>query len=215
MMKTLLRKLCLPLLVFFIGLFSITAIAAPSENDDPQAVLKQVTDNMIQELDANKERVQTDNQFLYSLVDKILLPHADFQEMSKKVLATAWSQATPDQRERFQKEFGQLVVRTYATAFRSYKNQKVVFIDERYSPSDPNRVEIKSVIKQSGTADVPVNYRLIKEPSGEWKVYDLNVDGISLVSNFREQFAPNIRRDGLDAVIADIAAKNKGHVVGN
>ena len=186
-------------------LLPVAAMAASA----PQQMLQTVSDQMIAELVANRAKVKTDPNYIVDLVDRMLVPHVDFDEMSKRVLATHRREATPAQRERFKVEFSKLVVRTYSTAFRQYTDQKVEFFGERAAEGDANRVEIKSLIKQDGGQQpIPVNYRLINK-NGEWKVYDLNVDGVSLVSNFREQFSSSINNQGLDTVINDIAARNK------
>jgi len=175
----------------------------------PQQMLQTVSDQMIEQLVANRSKVQANPNYIVNLVDKLLVPHIDFEEMSKRVLAVHWRDATPEQRARFQQEFSKLVVRTYSTAFREYSDQKIQFFDERAAQDDPTRVEIKSLIEQdNGQKAIPVNYRLINK-GGDWKVYDLNVDGVSLVSNFREQFSAQINNQGLDALIADIAQRNQ------
>jgi len=176
---------------------------------EPQDMLEKVSDQMISELVANRDKVKQDPQYIINVINMLLVPHFDFDEMSKRVLAVQWRSATDDQKQRFEKEFTQLVVRTYATAFRSYSDEKVQFVSQRTAEGDPNRVEVKCLIKQTnGQQPIPVNYRLINK-NNIWKVYDLTVDNVSLISNFRDQFSASINNQGLDAVIADIAKRNQ------
>lgn len=176
-------------------------------DSEPMAMLREVTNSMIQRLTADKVKVQEDPEYVFKLADELLVPKADFNEMSKRVLAVYWRKATPKQRADFATEFQNLVVHTYATAFRSYKDEQVEVTGERYGRQNKNLVEVNTKIKQTEGPDIVVNYRMIKREQG-WKVYDMNVEGVSLVSSFRSQFADKLRRDGIDAVIADLKTKN-------
>ena len=180
---------------------------AMADDSSPQAMLRQVTDSMIARLNADKERIKIEPGHVFRLVEEILVPNADFKEMSKRVLAIYWRRATPTQRLAFTEQFKILVIHTYATAFRRYKDEQVVITGQRTGRSNKNLVEVKSKIKQTEGPDIEVNYRMIKRASG-WKVYDMNVEGVSLVSSFRSQFADKLRSSGIDAVITDLAKKN-------
>jgi phospholipid transport system substrate-binding protein len=174
---------------------------------DATAVLKGVADHLIAKLNSDKAQIDTDPQHIVKLVDEIIMPITDFELIAKHVLGANWRTATDAQRERFLKEFKLLLIVTYMAAFRSYKDQTVDFTGERNDPSDPNHVEVRTLIKEPGAAPIPVNYRLMNE-NGSWKVYDFNVDGVGLTSSFRSQFNNAIQQKGLDAVLNDMAERN-------
>lgn len=175
---------------------------------DATNMLKGVADHLIAKLNSDKAQIDADPNHVVKLVDQIIMPVTDFELIAKHVLGQHWRTASDAQRERFLKEFKLLLIVTYMAAFRSYTDQTVEFTGQRSDPSDPNRVEVRTLIKESGAAPIPVNYRLINE-NGNWKVYDFNVDGVGLTSSFRSQFNNAIQKKGLDAVLADMGNRNK------
>lgn len=195
--------------VFWISLLWLgIMIPVQAEAMKPEVLLRQITDQMINRLNQEKTRIQTEPEYVYQLVEEVLVPHADFNEMSKRVLARNWRPATAEQRTEFEQAFKILVIRTYATAFRKYRDEKVEFVGERYGRNNKNLVEINTLVKQTEGPDIEVNYRLIAKGQS-WKVYDMNVEGVSLVKSFRSQFNETIRKEGLSALITQIKQKNK------
>ena len=169
--------------------------------------LKDVADRLIAKLDADHDAINSDLSNAVKIVDNIIMPATDFELIGKRVLGPHWRTASDAQRQAFLKEFKLLLIITYAAAFRTYKDQTVEFTNEMADPSDPSRVEVRTKIHQPGAAPIPVNYRLVLE-NGAWKVYDFNVDGVGLTSNFRSQFNNAINQKGIDAVIAEMKKKN-------
>lgn len=190
--------------LFFCMIFAMGAHAEEAAT----VMLRGVADHLIAKLNSDKAQIDTDPQHIVSLVDTIIMPVTDFELIAKHVLGQHWRTATDAQRERFLKEFKLLLIVTYMAAFRSYKDQTVDFTGQRTDPEDPTRVEVRTLIKEPGAAPIPVNYRLIQE-DGNWKVYDFNVDGVGLTSSFRSQFNNAIQQKGLDAVLNDMAERNK------
>lgn len=184
--------------------FALTAQAEASAT----ATLETVANRLIAKLNADKAQIKQDPNHVVSIVDSIIMPVTDFELIAKHVLGKHWRTASASQRERFLKEFKLLLIVTYMAAFRSYDNQTIEFTGERTDPNNPKRAEVRTLIKESGAAPLPVNYRLLNE-SGAWKVYDFNVDGVGLTSSFRSQFNNAISKKGLDAVLADMNARNK------
>lgn len=205
-MRTLMKVGLLSVLLFFTS--ALLAITPPDE------LISNISSQVLQELrDANANNLKNKNpNYVTEIVNHLLVPHADFAEMSRRVLGLAWRKASASQRERFEKEFSTLVVRTYGTALEDFRDQKIAFPKRplRYN-SKGNLAEVRTVIREAGKADTPVNYRLVKRASG-WKVYDIIIEGVSIVNSYRTQFQASIRRDGLDKVIVDIAAKNRQSV---
>jgi len=184
------------------------AVAANAAAPPATQMLQTVTQQMLQALKANNAAIQHDLNQLVKIVNEIIVPHVDLDEMSKRVLAKYWRTATPEQRVAFDEQFKLLMIRTYASAFRAYSDQTIEFVSERTNPNNADQVEVQSLIKQSGRAPIPVNYRVMKEADG-WKVFDINIDGISITSSFRNQFGDMVAQKGLDAVIADMKVRNQ------
>lgn len=173
----------------------------------PDALARSVTDEVLAIVRADKELAAGHPQKVAQLVETKVLPHFNFQRMTQLAVGRNWRQATPDQQKALIDEFRTLLVRTYTTAFSTYKNQTVDYRPLRMQPSDTD-VTVKSLIKQPAGQPVAVDYSMEKQ-SGEWKVYDVKIEGISLVENYRHTFNSEIQRTGVDGLIKVLADKNK------
>lgn len=151
-----------------------------------------------------------DPRRLYAMMDfcEEVLPHIDFRAMSKFALGQYWRAATQDQRARFMHEFRNLLVRTYGTAMHKYSERRVVYLPFSGTPGDKTAV-VKTVVKpESGGPDISINYSFYQVYS-VWKLYDIAIDGVSLVSTYHDSYADMIKKKGIDALIASIAESNK------
>lgn len=191
---------------FFIVLFSVMAHGTASIG--PDLLVKQTTDRVLNELKSNREVLLNDHEKLYRLVDEIVLPHFDFESMSRLVLGQHWRQASKEQRDKFVDEFKNLLVRTYATALFEYTGQNIVYKPLRLKNGDKTAV-VKTEVELGDAPNVPLHYRLRQNTNGEWKVYDINIDGISLITNYRAAYGRTIQTEGLDALIASLNERNR------
>lgn len=174
---------------------------------DPVVMLDTVTKNVLKELREHHDSLQTDSKQIYNLVNEHVLPYVDFTEMSRWVAGkTAWGQASEASREQFVKEFKVLVVRTYATALKSYSNEKVEFAEQEVN-TERKRIQITSRIVRENNEHIRLDYRLIKN-GDSWLVYDIIIEGISILQGFQAQFSDDIRLNGLEPVIAKIKDHN-------
>ena len=165
---------------------SISTAAFASIQGDPVSLLTYIADNMIKH--------------------KYVVPYADLPEMSKRVLPPkVWNGASASQRAQFQKEFTRLVIRTYASALTSYQDQQVRFFPVRSRGG--NSVEVKSEITSSSSPAISVTYRLLKS-GGQWKLYDMSVEGVSLISSFRSQFADILSNGSMDTLLKRLSKHN-------
>lgn len=187
----------------FLALFANLVIA----QETPDALVQQVTAEVLDIVRKDKDIQNGNVQKVIDLVDKKVLPHFNFQHMSALALGKDWRKATPQQQQQLVREFKTLLVRTYANALTSYKNQKIVFKPFKMAPTDTD-VLVRTEVLQPGSKAVGLDYSLEKLDAG-WKVYDVSVAGISLVTNYRDQFAQEVRQGGIDGLIAAIATKNK------
>lgn len=194
-----------------LGLLAL-APAQAADATTPDQITKKSVDDIIAALKTNKATYAKDHKKLYAMVDEKVLPSFDFERMSQWILGKHWQQASPEQQKRFTEEFRHLLVRTYATALLNYTDQKVEFLPFN-AREGADEATVKTVIKQSGGGpDIPINYAFYKK-NPDWKVYDVSIDGVSLVSNYRRTYASRIKREGLDALIQSIATANaKGTV---
>jgi phospholipid transport system substrate-binding protein len=171
----------------------------------PQQVIQETSDKLQRSL--QQKQFKDDFVKATKLVEEIINPHVDFDRVSYMILGKYWKPASPDQRERFKKEFRTLLVRTYTTAFTEYANWTIRYLPLRMDPDD-KRVVVHTQILQPGAQPVGVDYRMVKS-DGRWKVYDVLIEGISLVQNYRTSFTEEIARSGsLEDFIDHIAQRN-------
>ena len=172
----------------------------------PDVLVRETSQDVLEIVKKDKDIQAGDKKKIYALVDAKVLPHFDFKRMTQLAVGKFWRQATPEQQESLVKEFRTLLVRTYSTSLSAYKNQKIDYKPLRMQPGDVD-VSVKTVVNQPGGQPVPIDYSLQKNPDG-WKVYDVVVDNISLVTNYRGSFANEIRQSGIDGLIKTLVDKN-------
>ncbi len=200
-------KWTLGITALLVGFLSFSSMVYASVQSTPVGLLKYIADNMIEQLRANQATLKTKPGIVYKIAYQYVVPYADLPEMSKRVLPPKiWNGATPAQKEQFQKEFTRLVIRTYASALTSYKDQEVKFFPVRGGGST---VEVKSEITSSSRPPISVSYRLLQS-GGAWKLYDMSVEGVSLISSFRSQFADILARGNMNDLLAKLSKHNSG-----
>ena len=194
------------LLSLLAGLFLLCGNAISSD-EAPDALVKRVTDEVLTIVRADKDIQGGSTKKAIELVEGKVLPHFNFTRMTALAVGKDWNKANPEQKKRLTEEFRTLLVRTYSNALTAYKNQTVAYKPLKMQPGDTD-VLVRTEIRQPGQQPVLLDYALEK-PDSAWKVYDVVVAGISLVTNYRETFAQEVRAGGIDGLIAAIAAKNK------
>jgi phospholipid transport system substrate-binding protein len=185
------------------GLMFLTGASASTS---PEEVIKDTTERVLDRVRAEHDALKADTGKLYGLVNELIIPHFDFEAASRLVLGKHWRTATDVQRARFTEAFKQLLVRTYANALFQYVDETIVF---KPTQTDGEHVVVKTEVTQQGAHPIPVNYRM-HQKNGEWKAYDVFVDGISLVVTYRGDFGSRVSQTGIDGLINDLEAKNKG-----
>lgn len=196
-----LLPLCLTLL-----LATGSAWAATSKPQDALKMVENTANQMISALKQHHDELQQHPNRIYGLVQKIVLPHFDFEAISRWVLAKYWRRASQQQRQRFTDEFRTLLVRTYAKALLNYSGEKITYRPVQ-AATDAKDVTVRSEVHRSDGPAVPIDYQLHYK-DGAWKVYDVNIDGVSLVTNYRSSLGSQIGREGLNAVIDKIHQRN-------
>jgi len=202
-MKTFLKFLanasfCATLLVA-----SDAAIAEISADE----LVKQTAEDVLATIKNDKDIQAGNQQKIFALAEEKILPNFDFDRVCRMVLGKNWKTASPEQQAAFQKEFRSLLLRTYASALGKYRNQVIEYKPMRAEPGAKN-VSVKTQILQPGGQPIAVDYSLVKADEG-WKVYDIVIESVSLVTNYRSQFSNEIRTNGLDSLNKKLADKNK------
>lgn len=181
--------------------------ASAAAQEAPDALIKRISQDVIDSAKADKEIQAGNTQKVLSLVESKILPYVDFQRMTSLAAGRFWREATPEQQKQLTNEFRQLLVYTYSGAISQIKDQKVDFKPMRADPSD-TEVEVRSQVIQPRGEPIQLNYRLEKTSAG-WKIYDMNVLGAWLVETYKGNFAAEISRGGVDGLIKALAEKNK------
>jgi len=197
-------------IIFKSALVLLSALAAPfslAQDVAPDVLLKAVTLEVIAIIRQDKDIQAGNPAKVADLVETRILPLFDFTRMTQIAVARNWPLATPEQQKALTTEFKTLLVRTYSTALSSYRDQVIEFKRLRAVSGD-TEVTVKSVMKQPGTEPLTMDYDMEKIAAG-WKVYDIKIDGVSLVATYRETFAGKVREGGVDGLIKSLSDKNR------
>jgi len=193
-------KKYLLLLIALIISTSVLADLAPDE------LVRKTADDVINELKKDKDIKVGDRAKIYKLAEEKILPNFDFKRICRLVLGKNWRSMTVDQRNVFQIEFRGLLLRTYAIALSKFRDQTIEFKPLRMKSSD-KIVLVKTEITQSGGQPIDVNYAL-SNSTGKWLVFDIVIEGVSLVTNYRSQFASQVKKNGIEDLLKKLSEKN-------
>jgi len=181
-------------------------VAAEDNSGPATAVVRTTASEVLNRLHADPAATSANPQRLYAIAEEVVLPHFDFVRMSQRVLGKHWRSADPAQRERFVGEFKTLLVRTYATAVSDYRDAQLSFQPARALGTDVWRVR-SNVDRGSGAPPLQVDYDVYRNGDA-WKVFDVAINGVSLVVSYRAGFNTDIAKLGMDGLIDQIAQHN-------
>ena len=171
-------------------------------------LVRSTSERVLERLRDQSESIKGHPERIYGLVNEMVLPHFDFERMARWVLGKNWRRADAAQQRRFVEEFRTLLVRTYATALNEYADTHIRYLP-LHAPADADDVSVKTEAEVAGGLPVPVDYSLYRTDQGDWKVYDVAIDGLSLVTNYRSTFAGEIRSSGIEGLIEKLEARNR------
>jgi phospholipid transport system substrate-binding protein len=191
--------------VLTVGLMASSGIAVAEIS--AEELVRKTADDVLATIKNDKDIQAGNQQKIFALAEEKILPNFDFDRVCRMVLGKNWKSASPEQQAVFQKEFRSLLLRTYAVALGKYKNQVIEYKPMRAEP-DAKNVSVKTEILQPGGQPIAVDYSLVRAENG-WKVYDIVIESVSLVTNYRSQFSNEIRTNGLDSLNKKLAEKNK------
>ena len=202
-MKSLIRP---TLVIVLVG--ASVPLAAQEVMVPPDQVVIQATDEVLRAITNRRTELQADKAELYALVHEIILPNMDFRRISRAILGKHWRTATPEQQQEFQQEFTSLLIRTYAIALFEYTDQKIVYKPIQIKDGD-DRASVRAEFVPNDGPRVPFSYSLTNRDDTRWRVYDIKIDGVSLVTNYRTSYGNIIRTDGIDGLIVSLRNKNR------
>jgi len=191
--------------LFTLALLMSTAVTA-AEIEPPVDMLKRVSDDVIKVLKEKREAIDADPNLVYQIVDDYIIPHLDDVTLAKLALGKNWNKASNEQKIEFVDQFRTLLIRTYSKSLQEFSDQTINFSPLNVVEGE-DKVTVKSEVLQSGAPSIPVDYRL-RLKDNEWKVYDIIIDGVSLVTNYRGTFAQEMRKGGMEAVLKMLQDKN-------
>ena len=190
-----------------LGLVSVFNVSAFAQEIAPDELVKNVTEEVFSIVRQDKDIQSGDTKKIIELVEVKVLPHFNFQRMTSLAMGKEWNKANPDQKKQLAEEFQTLLVRTYSNALTGYKDQTVRYKPTKMPEGDGD-VVVKTEILQAGGKPIQLDYSLRKGPEG-WKVFDMVVAGVSLVTNYSDTFTQEVRANGVDGLIKMLSDKNK------
>ncbi|MBI3432371.1 MAG: ABC transporter substrate-binding protein [Hydrogenophilales bacterium] len=196
-------RMFLLLLALVSGVSTGRALAADTP---PDMLARSTTQEVIAILKQDQEIKNGNMHKVYQLVEAKILPNFDFNRMTQLAVGKNWPRATAQQKQALVTEFRNLLVRTYSASLTAFTNQTVEFRPLTMKPDDTD-VTVHSEIRQPGGQPIPIDYSMYKTSFG-WKVYDVTIDGVSLVTNYRASFASTIRQKGIDGLIKTLAEQS-------
>ena len=173
----------------------------------PDALARKSIDEVLAVIRADKELQNGNPKKLHALVEEKILPHFDFSRMTRLAVGRNWAQASDAQKEALTREFQTLLVRTYSTSISQYRNQTIDVKPAKVAPGDKDTV-VKTVVNQPGGQPIPIDYAMERTDKG-WKVYDVMVDGVSLVTTYRGSFNEQVQKGGVDGLVKTLADRNR------
>ncbi|MFZ2313095.1 MAG: ABC transporter substrate-binding protein [Methylobacter sp.] len=204
------KVIILNILAVLLGLMPVTNAIAENLLPPQQAIQKASV--QLQEKMQDKSFTK-DFAKITKFVNEVIYPHTDFDRISALVLGKLWKTATADERERFKHEFQTMLVRTYSRAFVEFNDWSVRFLPIEMG-DDATKVIVKTEVLQPGIQPISVNYRMVQN-KGEWKAYDIMIEGVSLVTNYRTTFSQEVQAKGsLNAVIEGLVKRNAEALAG-
>ena len=191
------------IIAFMLLLVALPALAVTG----PEQLIRETSDKVLAEIKANADTYKSDPKGVYKLVDEVVLPHFDFSAMTDLALGKYKNEVNAEQRPTIIEEFRVLLVRTYSSALLEYTDQQLIYLPMEGLEAD-GKVMVRTEVEQAGGFPIPINYTLRLGENG-WKVFDISVDDVSLVTNYRSSFARAIKKNGVDGLIKTLQDRNQ------
>jgi len=191
---------------FFLTLLAALLPLGALAQEGPDALVKRTTDEVLAIIKTDKDLQAGNTRKVVELAEAKVLPHFDFERMTRLAVGRNWQQATPEQKQALTKEFRTLLVRTYSASLTQYRNQTIEVKPTKMAAGD-KEATVKTAVIQQGGPQIPIDYAMEKMDSG-WKVYDVMIDGASLVTTYRGSFNDQIQKSGIDGLVKTLQDRN-------
>jgi phospholipid transport system substrate-binding protein len=178
----------------------------------PDQLVQKITEEVLAAIKSDKQLAAGDKQKALKLAEEKVLPYIDFEDATRLAVGRAWSQATPEQKKRLVSEFRNMLVRTYSNAIQAYQGQTLKVLPSRGEPKG-DEATVRTQFVRAGGQPLPIDFQMRKTEKG-WKVFDIAVEGVSLVLTYRSEFDVVVKQEGIDGLIKRLAQKNTPAAVG-
>ncbi|HET7366461.1 MAG TPA: ABC transporter substrate-binding protein [Burkholderiales bacterium] len=195
----------------FLGAAAL-AFSAWAQNLGPDQLVQKITDEIVAAIKSDKQLAAGDKQKAVKLAEEKVLPFIDFERATRLAVGRAWREATPEQKQRLVTEFRNMLVRTYSNAISAYQGQTLKVLPQR-GKQDPEETVVRTQYLRAGGQPLPIDFTM-HQKDGTWKVYDITVEGVSLVMTYRSEFDAVVKQEGIDGLIKRLAQKNIPAAVG-
>lgn len=184
----------------------VVALPAAAQALEPGELVRKITQDVLAAVKSDQALAAGDRQKAIKLAEEKVLPYIDFEEATRIAVGRSWAKATPQQRKQLVSEFRNMLVRTYSNAIGGYEGQTLNVLPSR-GKQDPGDTTVRTQFVRAGSPPLPIDFQMHKTPQG-WKVYDITVEGVSLVLTYRSEFDAVVRQDSLDGLIKRLQEKN-------
>ena len=191
-------------------LFVVTLAFAQAPG--PEQLVQKITQEVLDSIKSDKQLAAGDKQKVVKLAEEKVLPYIDFEEATRLAVGRAWATATPEQKKKIVAEFRNMLVRTYSNALGGYEGQTLKVLPSR-GKQDPEDTTVRTQFVRSGAPPLPIDFQM-RKTGDTWKVYDIAVEGVSLVLTYRSEFDAVVKQEGIDGLIKRLAQKNTPAAIG-
>lgn len=192
--------------LWLLGIFLAMNVAAQAQDAGPEQLVQKITEEVLASIKSDKQLAAGDKQKALKLAEEKVLPHIDFEHAVRLAVGRAWQQATPEQRKQLSDEFRKMLVRIYSNAIEPYQGQALKVLPSR-GKQDPEDTTVRAQFIRAGGQPVPLEFHARKTDAG-WKIFDIAVEGVSLVLTYRSEFDTVVKQQGVDGLIKALAQKN-------
>jgi phospholipid transport system substrate-binding protein len=195
------------------GLIAVYSVAAAADIVPPDVLAKDTTNEVLRIVKQDRDIKSGNNKKILGLVEEKILPNFDFRQMTRLAVGKNWNKATQAQQDELVNEFRTMLVRTYSASLSSVADYKIDFKPFRLAPGETD-VTVNTEVSKPGAPPIPINYRMEKQDDG-WKVYDVLVDNVSMVTVYRRSFTSEVRKGGIDGLLATLSRRNQPSASGS
>jgi len=198
--------------IFLSLILLLGAPAALAQETNPEQLVQKITNEVLAAVKSDKQLAAGDRQKAIKLAEEKVLPYIDFEEATRLAVGRSWTKATPEQKKQLVTEFRNMLVRTYSNALHEYEGQTLKVLPSRKSDA-PDEATVRTQYLRQGAPPLPIEFQMLKKDGG-WKVYDIAVEGVSLVLTYRSEFDQVVKQGGIDGLIKRLAQKNEPAAIG-